>query len=485
MMEKLKLYLTRKNVYFGNLVIGIVAIILGILYLSAGGNVTSLDDLGNVLSLLKFMCVLFYLDLIVSLLLTACLAFRLFYVKDHEITVKILGGLSLFSSLMGLLSFSGVHALYQLLNGNFMALFGLGGLSSLGTMLFLFVAGEIAQGVTAGYLLFVRKTEELDVSAVKEDAEQLGEMAKEKASMAMDAASREANKLSEKWKAYYATEKGKKTIRYGGITLACVVVVIVAVSVYFSLKKTPIDLTSSCELTYSGVSGEGYANVSCNVDYDQNNPNFVTFVNGVSYEVENNGSLSNGDTIVLKAIYSEETAKGSKIEVVNPQKEFTVEGLEVVYRTFADIPEDVSSQFAQAAETALRKDIEDTAQSVFGPDTIVINSCDQIGVYYSYNSYYHEGTAYYVYRTNVTEDYTSRSETVTEYYYVRINNISSREEVDLGPDSLTISRISLYGDEKTDEEAIESFKTYRSDLEVVSESLSDETYVDETVQKEN
>ena len=485
MMEKLKLYLTRKNVYFGNLVIGIVAIILGILYLSAGGNVTSLDDLGNVLSLLKFMCVLFYLDLIVSLLLTTCLAFRLFYVKDHEITVKILGGLSLFSSLMGLLSFSGVHALYQLLNGNFMALFGLGGLSSLGTMLFLFVASEIAQGVTAGYLLFVRKTEELDVSAVKENAEQLGEMAKEKASMAMDAASRKANKLSEKWKAYYATEKGKKTIRYGGITLACVVVVIVAVSVYFSLKKTPIDLTSSCELTYSGVSGEGYANVSCNVDYDQNNPNFVTFVNGVSYEVENNGSLSNGDTIVLKAIYSEETAKGSKIEVVNPQKEFTVEGLEVVYRTFADIPEDVSSQFAQAAETALRKDIEETAQSVFGPDTIVINSCDQIGVYYSYNSYYHEGTAYYVYRTNVTEDYTSRSETVTEYYYVRINNISSREEVDLGPDSLTISRISLYGDEKTDEEAIESFKTYRSDLEVVSESLSDETYVDETVQKEN
>ena len=115
----------------------------------------------------------------------------------------------------------------------------------------------------------------------------------------------------------------------------------------------------------------------------------------------------------------------------------------------------------------------------------MINSCDQIGVYYSYNSYYHEGTAYYVYRTNVTEDYTSRSETVTEYYYVRINNISSREEVDLGPDSLTISRISLYGDEKTDEEAIESFKTYRSDMEVVSESLSDETYVDETVQKEN
>ena len=485
MMEKLKLYLTRKNVYFGNLVIGIVAIILGILYLSAGGNVTSLDDLGNVLSLLKFMCVLFYLDLIVSLLLTACLAFRLFYVKDHEITVKILGGLSLFSSLMGLLSFSGVHALYQLLNGNFMALFGLGGLSSLGTMLFLFVASEIAQGVTAGYLLFVRKTEELDVSAVKEDAEQLGEMVKEKASMAMDAASRKANKLSEKWKAYYATEKGKKTIRYGGIALACVVVVIVAVSVYFSLKKTPIDLTSSCELTYSGVSGEGYANVSCNVDYDQNNPNFVTFVNGVSYEVENNGSLSNGDTIVLKAIYSEETAKGSKIEVVNPQKEFTVEGLEVVYRTFADIPEDVSSQFAQVAETALRKDIEETAQSVFGPDTIVINSCDQIGVYYSYNSYYHEGTAYYVYRTNVTEDYTSRSETVTEYYYVRINNISSREDVDLESDSLSISRISLYGDEKTDEEAIDSFKTYRSDLEVVSESLSDETYVDETVQKEN
>ena len=45
MMEKLRLYLTRKNVYLGNVVIGIVAIVLGILYLSAGGNVSSLDDL--------------------------------------------------------------------------------------------------------------------------------------------------------------------------------------------------------------------------------------------------------------------------------------------------------------------------------------------------------------------------------------------------------------------------------------------------------
>ena len=62
-MEKLRLYLTRKNVYLGNVVIGIVAIVLGILYLSAGGNVSSLDDLGNALSLLKFMCVLFYIDL--------------------------------------------------------------------------------------------------------------------------------------------------------------------------------------------------------------------------------------------------------------------------------------------------------------------------------------------------------------------------------------------------------------------------------------
>lgn len=484
MMEKLRLYLTRKNVYLGNVVIGIVAIVLGILYLSAGGNVSSLDDLGNALSLLKFMCVLFYIDLFFSLLLSISLAFRLFYIKDNEITVKILGGLSVFSTLMGLLSFSGVHALYQLLNGNFMALFGLGGIGSLGTMLFLFIACEIAQGGFAGYLLFVKKTEELDVSAVKEDAEQLGEFAKEKASLAMDAASKGANKLSEKWKAYYATEKGKKTVRYGGIGIAGVIIVIAAVSIYFSLKKTPIDLTSTCELTYSGVSGEGYADVNCNVDYDRNNTNFMTFVNNVYYEIENNGSLSNGDTVVLKAIYSEETAKGSKIEVLNPQKEFTVEGLEVVYRTFEEIPEDVSSQFEQATETALKEDIEET-QSFFGPDTVVMNSCDLIGVYYTYNSYYHEGTAYYVYRTNVTEEYTSQTETNTEYYSVRINPISSSEDVDLESDSLIISQINLYGDEKTDEEAIDYFKSYQSDLEVVRESLSDETYVDETVQKEN
>ena len=53
-----------------------------------------------------------------------------------------------------------------------------------------------------------------------------------------------------------------------------VVALIVGVSIYNAVKRTPIDLTKQCEVSFEGVSGEGQARISCEPDYDHTNSEY-------------------------------------------------------------------------------------------------------------------------------------------------------------------------------------------------------------------
>ena len=77
-MEKLKKYVTRKNLAYGNLALGIIALILVLLYFTAVGNASSLSDMQGALSTMRNMCNLFYVVFILLLGLVAGYAFRLF-----------------------------------------------------------------------------------------------------------------------------------------------------------------------------------------------------------------------------------------------------------------------------------------------------------------------------------------------------------------------------------------------------------------------
>ena len=98
-----------------------------------------------------------------------------------------------------------------------------------------------------------------------------------------------------------------------------------------------------------------------------------------------------------------------------------------------------------------------------------------------------EGSAYYIYRVNVSEEYEYKTEQNTDYYSVRISPISSEYTLDLSSTSndLNITEIYSYEDEKTDAKAIENFSRYYSDLQTVKENLSDEVYKDSRVEKNN
>lgn len=481
-MEKLKQYVTRKNLLLVSMIDGILGLLLVLAYMITM-NSTSIS---SALSLLSFLCFLFYANFVLLLLLTAGYAFVIFLAQQKNVTMYVLGGCTLGAFISALICFPAVNAISQVLNGDFSAIFSLAySGTNVDIWMILMLILQVACGVIGGYLRFVKKGQDLsqeDLSQMQDAAKQVGDTARKAAA---DVAQGTV-KLSQKWKEYYQTEKGKKNVRILGAVVAVVVVAIVGVNIWSSMQKTPIDLTSACEVSYSGFDGAGYAYVDCDVDYDINNSQIATFVYDVTYTVENDGALSNGDKVTLSANYSEKTADSLKLKVENAERELTVEGLTVVYRTFADIPSDVSGQFDQTTKAALTADIMEDEGSSFGPESITINSCDNIGVYYAYNTYYGTGTVYYLYRVDVTREYSYSIDKNVEYYSVSIDPISSTYSLTLDdPESsdFYVSEIYLYDEEKTDQKAVDNFSLYMSDLETVKENLSKDTYKDSSTDK--
>lgn len=485
-MELLKKYATRKYLMYGSIAGGILAVTMLIIYLTAGQGLDSLSGLSSALSSLRSLCVLYYIDFVILVILVGGYAFRIGYLKDASFMGKLLLGCNGAALLMGLFCFPAIRAVHALASGDFTAAMAYSGsMDNKGIMLVIMVLAQIAAAGISIYILFVKRNEQVEAEEAMKDLSEGAKAAGEAVSKASAAAQDHALKLSEKCKAYYKTEKGRRNTIIGGIAAAVVIVCIAGFSIYQSVKKTPIDLTSACTVTFEGVSGEGTADINCNPDYDHTNEDIRMFMSDVTYKVEKDGELKNGDDAVLKAEYSQATADSCKVKVENPEKKVKVEGLEIVYKTFAEIPKASSDKFEAAAKAALEAYIKDRSTSFFSSTKVTVEHVALIGVYYEYRSYDHTGTAHYVYRTKVTEDSKYSTEKNTDYYDVKITGISSAKETDLSEESdmINVDSIYLYEDEKTDAMALEKFKQYKTNLETIKEQAEKTVFKDERKSK--
>ena len=68
-MELLKKYATRKYLMYGSIAGGILAVIMLIIYLTAGQGLDSLSGLSSALSSLRSLCVLYYIDFVILVIL--------------------------------------------------------------------------------------------------------------------------------------------------------------------------------------------------------------------------------------------------------------------------------------------------------------------------------------------------------------------------------------------------------------------------------
>ena len=135
---------------------------------------------------------------------------------------------------------------------------------------------------------------------------------------------------------YEAPPKKKKT----WIPILIVLLLLLAAGGFFGWKyffnKTTVDLTrniSTQDIYLEGKDGEATVilddeTLHERADYPRGNEKAEQFMETVSYTAEPSTGLSNGDTIVIRAIYSEETAKSLHITVKGEEKKFEVSGLD-------------------------------------------------------------------------------------------------------------------------------------------------------------
>ncbi|MGO5497669.1 peptidylprolyl isomerase [Catenibacterium mitsuokai] len=99
-----------------------------------------------------------------------------------------------------------------------------------------------------------------------------------------------------------------------------------------------IDLTSNIKVTIKGYNGKGEVYVDNNTKYDKTNSDIRDFVSNVEYTLENgeNGALSNGDEITIKAKYSKSQAEDLRLTIKNPTKKVKESGLKDLLTGYYD-----------------------------------------------------------------------------------------------------------------------------------------------------
>lgn len=130
-------------------------------------------------------------------------------------------------------------------------------------------------------------------------------------------------------------------------------------------KRTVVDFSALVKVNFSGVDGSGYANVRFDSEglykmLDEVDAWSVDkFAESIKIsDVENNGSISNGDTVTLHISTDEQAAKDAKISVVNADLSFVVEGLKQGIAKPQDITDDVFDKLDKAARAQLDKHIQ-------------------------------------------------------------------------------------------------------------------------------
>lgn len=167
-----------------------------------------------------------------------------------------------------------------------------------------------------------------------------------------------------------------------------------------------VHLTDQIEYRFVGVNGNGSVEIISNdlkiADM------FPSFVKTLTYEVINNGKLSNGEQIAITVNYDKEAASNLNLEVVDAVETVEVSGLREYYVDYASIPPKITEEATTVAQQYVHTKL---AEVLPGKETQVstiatyyildhdktMDSPHELVVLYRI-AYMHEGNSYYYYR---------------------------------------------------------------------------------------
>lgn len=123
-------------------------------------------------------------------------------------------------------------------------------------------------------------------------------------------------------------------------------------SCIFSYQKyydyEEINLTENLKFEFVGVNGQGSLKVISN--NHRINDIFPTFMSSLTYEVLENGALSNGQQVAVKVIYDHEVAKELHLDIVDEVETIEVSGLREFYARYEDIPVKIVEEVKNTAD---------------------------------------------------------------------------------------------------------------------------------------
>lgn len=444
-MKSLEKFLTRKNLYIGNIVSGILmALIVSIFYTlsssQSGGNPWS--ALSNALSGLGFACTLYYVDIVLVVLLTASWGFRLYRFKEKKENTVILLITCIVAFILSFFMLPTINALSSVANMNLGAMLGsashLENLESLTIPFWIWVLAHLSYLLEA--IIFMRADKKGDNSEEPSKLEESGK------------------RMLEKFRNTAATPKGKKKIIV--IVTSCVVVIVscLGFGVYSMFKKVPIDLVSDVKVTFTGYDGEGMAQIEGTPDYDHTNADISSFIAGITYDIENDGQLSNGEKVTISANYSKETANSLKLDVTKASMTVEVSGLQEVYRTWEDISKKDQKTILDKLKDKVTKKAKDASYQLFSEETITLDSLKPIASYYTYGS--GTGTLYALYKADLTSTSKDKKEHHVEYYWALASGLKPDGDA---LDKYDIDVSTLYARDDSEEDVIDEVEEYRVD----------------------
>ncbi|MCR0335988.1 hypothetical protein MKA38_08935 [[Clostridium] innocuum] len=163
-MEKVKICVTRRYLQYGSITGGILAVIMLILYFTAGGSMEDVSALSEALPSLRTLCVVFYLDMILLIIVTGGYAFRIGRLGDTGGGAKVSISCEGLALLMGILFLPVMRVLHALARNDFAsALACSDDLDDRSILLLMMISTQLAAAKFAAYHLFMKQSEDTDL----------------------------------------------------------------------------------------------------------------------------------------------------------------------------------------------------------------------------------------------------------------------------------------------------------------------------------
>ena len=200
-------------------------------------------------------------------------------------------------------------------------------------IIFYSLIGAIGTGIYAVYLLYMLKRQPIQGAGMEsvimaaptgieagKNSNQVFESDVQKAKAARKSIAKNIKALSRKQKIGIISAIAVVIVGFSGFKIY---------DTFFNYDE--IDLVERMsQPTFSGYDGDGIVATypaMGNLDYDRTKPGIEEFINSVTYKVDKEDGLSNGDKVTVTAEYSAETAKSLKIKVIKDSITVKVSGL--------------------------------------------------------------------------------------------------------------------------------------------------------------